>query len=188
MNRLPEAVSTQFTELFAVLKYATDDLKIAGAEACLNGDFSQVTALNDSCRKLQAFEAEIKSTVTNFASKYTARSVEKVNFRPKDHHRTRKAGGRLRVTMADKVIEEATIADTFVKALRAFGLERVAKLNKVVSSIPLMARTSVTGYQAQKRCDGWFITTHVNKVTATNVLEEIGKALGVAVKVEFIER
>ena len=42
MKRLPEAVTTKFTELFAALHSATDDLKMAGAEACLNGDFSQV--------------------------------------------------------------------------------------------------------------------------------------------------
>jgi hypothetical protein len=189
MNRLPEAVTTKFSELFAVLHNATDDLKLAGAEACLIGDFSQVEAINGSCRKLQAFEAEIKFTVNNFASNYNARTVvEKSTFHKKDRNRTRKPGGRLRVIVADKVIEETTIAETFVKTLRAFGLERVARLNKVVTSIPLMARAPVNGYQKQRRCDGWFITTHVNKVSATTVLEEIGKELNIPVKVEFIER
>ncbi|MCL7421845.1 MAG: hypothetical protein M8364_13160 [Methylobacter sp.] len=188
MNRLPEAVTTKFIELFATLKYTTDDLKMAGAEANLIGDFSQVAALNDSCRKLQAFEAEIKATVNNYASNYNARPVEKAIFHKKDRNRTRKPGGRLRVIVADKVIEEPTIAETFVKTLRVFGLERVARLNKVVTSIPLIAKTPVNSYQAQRRCDGWFITTHVNKVSATTVLEEIGKALNMAVKVEFIER
>lgn len=188
MNRLPEAVTTKFIELFAALHNATDDLKMAGAEACLMGDFSQVTDINDSCRKLQALESDIKATVNNFDSKYKDQSGEKANFHKKDKYRTRKPGGRLRVTVAGKVIEEATIAETFVKTLRVFGLERVAKLNKVVTSIPLMARAQVNGYQKQRRCDGWFITTHVNKVSATTVLEEIGKELNMPVKVEFLER
>jgi hypothetical protein len=51
-----------------------------------------------------------------------------------------------------------------------------------------MAKTSVNSYQAQRHCDGWFITTHVNKVSATTVLEEIAKELNMPVKVEFIER
>ena len=65
MNRLPEAVTTKFTELFAVLYNATDDLKMAGAEACLMGDFSQVEAVNDLCSKLQAVESYIKTSMIN---------------------------------------------------------------------------------------------------------------------------
>jgi len=188
MKRLPEAVTTKFTELFASLHSATDDLKIAGAESCLIGDFSQVTVINDSCRKLQALESEIKAAVNNFDAKYTERPVEKASFYKKDSNRTRKQGGRLRVTVAGKVIEQHTIAETFVETLKAFGLERVAKLNKTVTSIPLIARTPTNDYQTQRRCDGWFITTHVNKVSATTVLEEIAKALNMPLKVECIER
>ncbi len=188
MKRLPEIVTTKFTELFAALHSATDDLKMAGADACLDGDFSQVAALNDSCRKLQAFEAEIKTTVNKFASNYNVRTTEKVSFHKKDRNRTRKLGCLLKVTVAGKVIEEATIKETFVKTLRTFGLERVAKLNKVVTSVPLLARTPVNGYQNQRCCDGWYITTHVNMQTAKTVLEEIGKQLNMPVKVEFIER
>ena len=188
MKRLPEAVTTKFTELFAALHSATDDLKMAGAESCLIGDFSQVTVINDSCRKLQALESEIKAAVNNFDAKYNARPVEKAGFHKKDSNRTRKQGGRLRVTVAGKVIEQHTIAETFVETLKAFGLERVAKLNKTVTSIPLIARTPTNDYQKQIRCDGWFITTHVNKVSATTVLEEIAKALNMPLKVECIER
>jgi hypothetical protein len=189
MNKVPEAVSTKFTELFAVLLKVTDDLKIAGAEACLIGDFSQVANINDSCRKLQAFEAEIKGTLNNFNSKYKAQSVHKVGGYKNDSYRTRKSGGRLRVILAGKIIEQPTIAETFVVTLKAFGLERVAKLNKMLTKIPLIARTPVVNsYQNQKFCDGWYITTHFNKHTAANMLEEIGKGLNIPVKLEFIER
>ena len=188
MNKVPEAVTNKFIELFAALHSATDDLKMAGAEACLIGDFSQVANINDSCVKLQAFEAEIKSTLNAFGSSAKARPTDKPRFNNQDRNRTRTPGSRLIVTLADKVIEEATIAQTFVKTLRAFGLDRVAKLNKIVTSIPLMARSPVNGYQSQLRCDGWYITTHVNKQTARTVLEEIGKQLNIPVKIEFIER
>jgi hypothetical protein len=189
MKRLPETVTTKFTELFAALHYAADDLKIVGQEAIFSGDFSQVTDSMEACKKLQALEAEIKTAVTNFHTKYPALAVEKTGFHKKDKHRTRKPSGRLRVTVAGKVIEQHTIAETFVETLKIFGLERVAKLNKTVTSIPLIAKTPTNGdYQKQARCDGWFITTHVNKVTATTVLKEIAKALNMPLKIECIER
>ncbi len=187
MNKMPETVTNKFIELFTVLHNATDDLKMAGAEAYLIGDFSRVDVITNSCRKLQALEAELKSTVNNFDTKPATRS-EKPSFYKKDSHRTRKQGSLLKVTVTGKVIEESTIKETFVKTLRVFGLERVAKLNKVVSSVPLLARTPVDGYQNQRRCDGWYITTHVNMFTAKTVLEEIGRQLNMPVKVEFIER
>lgn len=188
MKRLPEAVTTKFTDLFTAFHSATDDLKMAGAEANLVGDFSRVETINDSCRKLQALESEIISTLNNFDSKYNARPEAKAKLYKNNRNRTRKPGGRLRVKVADHIIEEPTIAETFVKTLRVFGLERVARLNKVVTSVPLIAKTPVNSYQSQRRCDGWYITTHVNKHTATTVLEEIGRELNVSVKVEFIER
>jgi len=188
MTRLPETVTSKVTDLFAALHHAADDLKIVGQEAMLSGDFSQVTDSMEACKKLQALEADIKAAVTNFHTKPPALAVEKKGFHKNDKRRTRKQGGRLRVTVAGKVIQQHTLAETFVEALKVFGLERVAKLDKKVTSIPLIARTPTNDYQTQARCDGWYITTHVNKVTATTVLQEIAKALDTPLKVECIER
>ncbi len=151
MNKLPETVATKFSELFVTLHHATDDLKLAGAEANLNGDFSQVTHLNELCLKLQSLDTEIKAIVNNFDTKYNTRSSKNATFRKKNRNRTRKPSSRIRVKVADKMIEEPTIKETFVKTLQVFGLNRVAKLNKIMSNAPLIARTPVVNsYQNQK--------------------------------------
>ncbi len=186
MKRLPEAVTTKLNELFAVMHSATDDLKIAGAEANLIGDFLEVQAINDACRKLQALDSEFKSTLNHFEANYRASAKGKAS--PRKPQYTRKPGGRIRVKLANQSIEEKTIRETFIKTLQLLGLDRVARLNKVVASIPLIAKTPTNGYQSQQRCDGWYITTHVNQQTAITVLEDIGKALNVPIKVEAIER
>jgi len=183
MNKLPEAVTSKFNELYLALNKATDDLKITAAEANLVGDFAQVSSLNDLCQKLQTLEAEIKSTVNNFEVKYNNHQVEKNTFRKKNRNRTRQPSSPFRVELSNQVIEERTIAQTFLKVLRVIGFDRVAKLNMMVTNIPLMAKTPVNGYQTQKRCDGWYITTHVNKHTATNVLEGIGRQLRIPIKI-----
>jgi hypothetical protein len=61
-------------------------------------------------------------------------------------------------------------------------------MNKVITSIPLIARHPSYGYQAQRPCNGWYITTHVNKHSANTVLKEIGKALNIPVKIDFVDR
>jgi len=184
MNKLPKTVADKFSELFVTLHNATDELKIAGAEANLIGDFSQVAHINELCIKLQALDADIKSTVNNFDTKYNAHSPKNATFRKKNRNRTRKPSSRLRVKVADQVIEEPTIKETFVKTLRFFGLERVAKLNKTMSNAPLIAQTPANGYQNQKRCEGWYVTTHVSKPTASAMLKEIGQELNIPVKLE----
>lgn len=187
MTRLPETITTKINDLFSALHSAADDLKMTGAEACLIGDFSQVSDLNTACRKLQTLESDIKTAINHFETKQTA-PAEKTAFRKQNSKRTRTRSGQLRVTVAGKVIQQHTLAETFVETLKVFGLERVAKLNKIVTSIPLIASTPTNDYQKQVRCDGWFITTHVNKISATTVLEEIAKALNVPLKIECIER
>ena len=186
MNRLPESVTDKFNELFAVIGQAGDDLKMATAEASMAGDFALVTANIESCKQLQAMEMEIKANLNNFANKSNVQQRDKA-FNRRSRHRTRQPGGRLRVRIAGKVIERGTIAETFVETLKVFGLDKVAKLNKVVTSIPLIGRQPCNGYQAQRQCNGWYITTHVNKASARAVLEEIGKELHVPVTVELLE-
>jgi hypothetical protein len=187
MYTLSEVIKTKITELFDAIHYVTDDLKIAGAEANLEGDFSQVTVINDSCRKLQKLEADIKSILNSFESKYKPRSNVKPNYSKNISSRTRKTGGYLRVRLAGKIIQEQTVANTFVETLRVFGLEHVAKLNRVVSAAPLLAKTPVNGYQQQKRCGDWYVTTHVNKHDASRILEGISKELNVPIQIEVVE-
>ncbi|NOQ65564.1 MAG: hypothetical protein GQ582_13720 [Methyloprofundus sp.] len=181
MNTLPEAVNKQFSELFASFYNATDDLKIAGAEANLIGDFSQVAEINALCQKLQNLDAEVKAVLNSFSANTPSRRSQS---HQKSAARTRTPSSRLKVKISGEVVAEATIAQTFFKTLSILGFERVAKLNKMVSNAPLVSKTPTTGYQTQRRCDSWYITTHVGKRTATRVLAEIGKQLNVPIQFE----
>jgi hypothetical protein len=186
MYTLPEAVTIKFTELFGAVLYATDDLKIAGAEANLIGDFSQVAAINDTCRTLQELEAEIKLVLNKFQSNHKTRLKVKPSSSKNAVNRTLKSGGHLRVSLADKVIEKETIADTFVETLKVFGFEDVAKLNKFVVGEPLLAKSPINGYQSQRRIGDWYVTTHVNKQSASRILDEIGVELNTQIQIEIV--
>lgn len=185
MSRLPETVNQQFNQLFKAIHSASDDLKIATAEASMVGNFSEAMTNIENCNRLKDLEQEIRVCLNNFANPNKPIVAEK-NFTRRNRNRTRKSLGRLRVTIAGKVIEKNTIADTFFETLKVFDLDQVAKLNKVVTSIPLLSRKPSTGYQAQRTWNGWHVTTHVNSNTATNVLKEIAAELKMPIKVELI--
>lgn len=187
MNRLPETVNNKFTELFAIIDNASDDLKMASAEAVIVGNFSQASSSLERCQRLLSFEQDIKLCLSNFESNSQIQTGRKTHHKRLKRH-TRKTGGLMRVKITNKVIEQSTIAETFVKTLEIFGFDNVAKLNKKLTSIPLLSRSSTNSYQNQKFCNGWYITTHCNLQTATKVLEDIGKELHIPITVEAIAR
>lgn len=188
MSRLPEAVSTQFTELFAVLKYATDDLKIAGAEACLNGDFLQMTSISNHCRQLLGLEDELKLVLKRFETTPKKPPIVIAKSPRVTLKRPRNSNGYLQVTLDGVLIKEKTASETFVETLNTLGLERIAKLNKKLSGIPLLNKAPVDGYQHQKQSGDWYITTHFSNETAKGMLEDIAKELRVPLKVELVKR
>lgn len=163
MTQLSEMITMKFNELFDAIHYATDDLKIAGAEANLNGDFTQVAAINEHCLKLQNLETNIKSVLGNFEAGNKKHGIAK--DKPIKFNRSRKQGGHLQITLTGQIIKEKTAADTFVATLKKIGFDRVAKLNKVVSGIPLFSKSPKSGYQTQTYSDDWYITTHMNNMS-----------------------
>lgn len=188
MYTLPEAIADKTAELFNSIKHAKDDLQIECAEVSLNGDFSRLALLTAKHGNLLELEAEIVSVLKVFEKKQKTNSKVKPS-QPKfsSIDRTRKSGGHIRVTLTGKIIEEGTIANTFVETLRVFGFDRVARLNKIASGIPLFAKTPTTSYQTQQHIGEWYITTHVNKQTARSILEDISKELNMPIRIEIVE-
>ena len=105
MNRLPESVNHQFSQLFAVIGQAGDDLKIASAEASLSGDLTAVVEKIYDCKRLQILEMEVKACLKRFeenrANKTQVESYPALKRKP-----SRTSGrAKLRVKLGDKIIE-----------------------------------------------------------------------------------
>jgi len=151
------------------------------------GDFASVTARMEDCKRLQTLDMELRACLKRFGERQPSKAV----IRPVRTHtrrHTRQSGGKLRVTVGATTIEQATISDTFVQTLATLGLDKVARLNKRLSGIPLLARTPSSGYQTQKFHQGWYVTTHFNKPTAIKMLQDVGRELHVPLRIEAIDR
>lgn len=186
MYTLPEAITHKVNELFNAIKHAQDDLQIECAEASLNGDFSQLALLPTRHINLQELEADIATALSHFETKQKPHNATKSRQTKQAVVGTRTSSGHLRVLLAGKMIEENTIANTFVETLKVFGFDRVARLNKVVCGIALFSKIPTSDYQTQQHIGGWYITTHVNKATARAVLESVAKELNMPVRVEIV--
>lgn len=186
MNRLPETVNHQFNQLFAAIGQAGDDLKLAIAEAGLVGDFKEIMNKMNDCKRLQILEMEVKACLKRFDENRTNKpQAEPISAHPRNRiSKNRRA--KLRVKLGDKVIEQRFVSDTFVQTLAEFGLERVAKLNKKLSGIPLLTKTPTSGYHTQKYHQGWYVTTHFNTPTAMKMLQDVGRELQIPLHVQSV--
>lgn len=89
------------------------------------------------------------------------------------------------LTPGGAVIAEATAADTFVAALVAADLTKVAGLGYVLAGEPLVSRSRSTKYPSgSKPADGQFVMTHSDTLTKKRLLERVSTTLGLGWTVE----
>ena len=186
MNRLPPVVEHKAQDLLAAIGHAADDVKIESAEASLSGDFTAVVTKIYDCKRLQILEMEIKACLKRFEENRANKTQVESHPAIKRKHNSKGGRAKLRVKLGDKIIEQRTVSATFVQTLAELGLEKVAKLNKKLSGIPLLARTPTNGYHTQKFHQGWYVTTHFNTPTAMKMLQDVGKELQIPLNVQSV--
>ncbi|UJS24879.1 hypothetical protein [Thiothrix winogradskyi] len=161
---------------------------MACAEASLEGNFSRVLELSQSSMQLQAFAKDTSSLMERWQVGVTHKTElpkkQLTHSKHRDHVSARK---KLRVTLAGKVFQESKATDTFVSVLECIGFERVAKLNKRLSGIPLVSKTAKTDYQSQKKVGMWYVTRHSSVDNMKKLLDEVGKELNLLMSVSVLE-
>jgi hypothetical protein len=181
-------VSNKFAELIHTLNYVADDIKIACAEASLEGNFTEVTKLSDASRQIQVFIKDANDLLNRWNKGILRPATPKKQVLP--HKKTftgKKPRSKLSVTIIGKQIQLDTATNTFVAALEEIGFERVASLGKKLSGVPLISKTPPTGYQNYKQCGPWFITTHSSTQDKKQLLEGLGTQLRIPVQVKIVE-
>jgi uncharacterized protein YoxC len=188
-DRAMQAVSSRFDEIIHKLNHVADDIKIACAEASLDGDFAQVSKLSFASVKLQAFLKEITGPANSWSKELLQSGGHKNGAVAYDKSRIgKKIRTKLCVTIAGKQIQHKISADTFVATLENMGFERVANLGKMLSGIPLISKTQATGYQTQKKCGPWYVTTHASNKDMKILLDEIAAMLHIPIQVKIVEK
>lgn len=183
-----DPVSVKFVELIHSLSNIADDLKMACAEASLEGNFSRVLELSQSSMQLQAFAKDTSSLMERWQVGISPQTVKPkksiTHSKHRDHVSSRK---QLHVTLEGKVFQKPKATDTFVDVLEFIGLERVANLNKRLSGISLISKKATTDYQSQRKVGMWYITTHSSVNDMKKLLDEIGRDLNLLMSTKVLE-
>ncbi len=107
---------------------------------------------------------------------------------------SRKVGGRiappkiLRVTLPDgTVIFEKKAVDTFLKTLQYIGLERVLKLQSIISQgHPLVSTEKHESVKYFRELDGYFIGVHSSTDAKARLIQRIARELHIKITVEVM--
>lgn len=94
----------------------------------------------------------------------------------------------LKVRIKGMVIEGKNATDVFVNAIKMIGPAKIAELNKfTVDGLPLVV--SKKDYRQQMNSIGkyGYICTHMSTLGKKSLLERIGQALNIKIKVEIEE-
>jgi len=182
-------VSNKFAELIHTLNHVADDIKLACAEASLEGNFTEVGKLADTSRQIQVFINDANDLSNRWSKGMLLRPTtpKKQGLPHKKTSTGKKSSSKLSVTIAGKQIQHDTAANTFVAALEEMGLERIEGLGKKLSGVPLISKTPPTDYQNYKQCGPWFITTHSSTKDKKLLLEGLGAQLRMPVQIQIVE-
>lgn len=186
-------VNEEMARLKARLKWREDDMRLAVAEAIMNGDDTKVSSLFPTIRELRVLQNDIQLRLD---IKHQPDSAPNLQFAPPllSPEPTKVLGRRifgLRAFLSGVKIEERTDASTFASAIDAIGCQAVADLGLVANYCSLVSRERQKpifggyGRQMQVRQRGeWFIVTHSSTSKKAAVLKEIARRLHVELLVE----
>jgi hypothetical protein len=158
------------------LKSREDDLRLAAAEAILEGNDMQVQGQLKMIQELHTASAALDPKVLTAPPAVTSRPTAPLPLAlPWKRH-------GLRVSLDGMEIYSGTDARTFAGAINAIGPERVAALGLIVNYCPLVSkefrRMPHQRYSMQtERCGDWIVVTHCSTQRKRQLLNEIRRRL-----------
>jgi hypothetical protein len=189
MNR--DGVATAFELIIEEIEAVAADIADQGGQAFHDKAYDIAQQLGESGKNLQEFRIRVESLLEDWQSGIDVVTRQRFLEGQKTRKKTTIAGQskaaktRLHVAFTDgTTIEEYYAADTFALALRHFGLTRVEALGLTESGVSLVCNVRSEQY-GQRRIDGKYICTHSNTQKKKDVLDKIGKSLGVGITVKI---
>jgi len=182
---MDQAVRNSFEALLTAIRACAEDWRRRAREALDNRNDASAEEYVVTTRCITGVAEEVAALYCKWKKIWPEPPVPHPT--PNDHPRPRKGPrSKLRVDLNGGVVECPTAAETFARTIEALGIQRVMRLGKTLSGIPLIGTSKASGYQEQFRVGEFYVCTHSNNPTKKRLLEEVAAELGVPVRVEVI--
>ncbi len=181
---MERAVAECFDALLAAINSAADNWRMQAAEAYLDRDDAGAQECVPAIKRITEAAADVETLYDKLKQSWPLASAHLAARSPTPH--SKRPGSKLRVQLNGKVIEYPEAAETFARTIEEIGIERVARLGKVLSGVALVGTSKATGYQAQFAIGNFYVCTHSNTQTKKCLLEQIANELRIQLRVETV--
>jgi len=183
-----DGVNIAFSLILGELENVILDLTEEGTLAFQQRQYDEAVRLSKAGTELEAFQVKVRELQQQWIQSFdpTTRDRAQIERMPEINAGKRNPKTILKVTFPDgRVICEPIAAQTFVRVLVEFGLDKVKALGQIVNRFQLISHKRSDVYH-QVREGGYYVMTHSSTDQKKRLLEEAARKLNIKVKVEIV--
>lgn len=175
-------VTTAFEIILEEIESVVTEVNSQGAAFLKDSEYPKAMVSIETGKKLDAFHKKLESLKGEWISGLDEPTRRQVNVETSINTRTITSGSKSAKTRITVKFDDGTIisgakaADTFAKAIKKLGLQRVIALGMKVNYFPLVSKERSEKY-AQTEIDGYLVMTHSSTEDKRDQLLKIAAAL-----------
>jgi hypothetical protein len=186
-----DGVSTAFQIILEEIDAVVSEVNAQGAAYLRNDDYSSAKSSISAGEKLKDFRVKLDILKEEWVSGLDESTRNKVQIEYSEVRKTIASSSKSSKTILVVKFKDGTVLfeskanETFAKALKRFGLERVSSLGIKVNNFDLISKHPSKHY-SQTEVDGYLIMTHSSTEAKRDKLLEIAKALKYEISVDIV--
>lgn len=186
-----DSVTTAFEIILEEIESVVTGVNSQGAAFLKNNEYSKAIAAIETGKKLDAFHKKLESLKGEWVSGLDEPTRRQVNVETSIDTRTITSGSKAAKTGLAVKFKDGTLisgtkaAETFAKAIKKLGLQRVIALRIKVNYFPLVSKERSEKY-SQTEIDGYLVMTHSSTEDKRDQLLKIAAALNEQLTIEVI--
>ena len=184
-----DGIAAAFEIIMDEIQTEADKIADRGAAAFKSRDYTEAQKLSEAGHGLNEFRKKVDSLLSEWQAgiDVSYRRNFSIKALPESKQTKRRKNTKLRVRFSDgPEIEEYYAADTFMLAIKEFGIDRVDKLGLIANGEPLFSPRMHPTYQHRKLGDK-YLSTNSSTERKKDMIEQIAKLLRRKVTVTVIK-
>ena len=187
-----DSVTTAFEIILEEIESVVSAVNLQGAAFLKNDEYPKAKASMDTGTKLHAFHQKLELLKEEWVSGLDEPTRMQVNLEASVATKSIASGPKapktvLVVKFVDgTVLSGAKAAETFAKAIKKFGFQRVIDLGISINNFPLVSKQQTQNYSHQTNVDGYLVVTHSSTNAKRLKLLEIAASLREKITVDIV--
>jgi hypothetical protein len=183
-----DGVNTAFSLILGEIENVIEELTAEGTQAFQQRHYDEANRLSRIGTEMGIFQEKVRELQRQWVDGFDTHTRDKTQVERMSRLSSDTKGSRTNLRIAfpnGRILRDSVAAQTFVRALEEFGIDRVKSLDLKVNRFPLVSCQKNEKYY-QHKIGGHYIMTHSSTRQKKHTLEKIAKILNVQILVEIV--